>query len=190
MACPPHRLSPPTTFTLRRAVPIASVITRSARRSTHVDGVTVEEAEHQIRNPSLSETRRAIHFGPVFGRRKGRFGRRPDLRRACDLARPRASPSTGLPMLFTLLPSTAAGTYRRCFAGSTVFAWSEVPGAGPRCRVGTKSARCGLRTVATKDRSCADFPAQSGRGGRSPPVLLDLDYWVLIASVACCSDEK
>ena len=36
-----------------------------------------------------------------------------------------------------------------------------------------------LRTVATKDRPCADFPLKVGDGD-DPAVLLELDYWVLL----------
>jgi 2-methylfumaryl-CoA hydratase len=60
----------------------------------------------------------------------------------------------------------------------TVFAWSEVlakadlPG---RHDVGALR----LRTVATRDRPCADFPLKTGDGD-DPAVLLDLDYWVLM----------
>jgi 2-methylfumaryl-CoA hydratase len=65
-----------------------------------------------------------------------------------------------------------------------VLAASEVPG---RSDVGALR----LRTVATKDRPCADFPYKLALGpadGRTrvtgddydPSVLLDLDYWVLI----------
>jgi 2-methylfumaryl-CoA hydratase len=36
-----------------------------------------------------------------------------------------------------------------------------------------------LRTVAAKDRPCADFPLKSGEED-DPAVLLDLDYWVLM----------
>jgi 2-methylfumaryl-CoA hydratase len=36
-----------------------------------------------------------------------------------------------------------------------------------------------LRTVATKDRPCPDFPYKSD-GADDPAVLLDLDYWVLM----------
>ena len=55
---------------------------------------------------------------------------------------------------------------RRCFAGDTVFAWSEMldkaelPG---RDDVGALR----LRTVATKDQPCADFPLQGGDDYRS-----------------------
>ena len=36
-----------------------------------------------------------------------------------------------------------------------------------------------LRTVATRDRPCEDFPMKSG-DDYDPAVLLDLDYWVLM----------
>jgi 2-methylfumaryl-CoA hydratase len=36
-----------------------------------------------------------------------------------------------------------------------------------------------LRTVATKDRPCADFPYKQG-DDYHPSVILDLDYWVLM----------
>jgi 2-methylfumaryl-CoA hydratase len=64
------------------------------------------------------------------------------------------------------------------FAGLTVFAWSEVlaiadvPG---RKDVGALR----LRTIATKDKPCADFPLKSG-DDYDPAVILDLDYWVLM----------
>ena len=65
------------------------------------------------------------------------------------------------------------------FAGHTVYAWSEVldrlelPG---RSDVGALR----LRTVATKDRACADFPLKGEDGKYLPDVVLDLDYTVLM----------
>ena len=64
------------------------------------------------------------------------------------------------------------------FAGDTVFAWSEVldraelPG---RSDVGALR----VRTVATKDFPCAEFPFRTGEE-YDPAVILDLDYWVVI----------
>jgi 2-methylfumaryl-CoA hydratase len=64
------------------------------------------------------------------------------------------------------------------FAGATVSAWSQVletadlPG---RADVGALR----LRTVATKDRPCPDFPYKDG-DDYDPTVILDLDYWVLM----------
>jgi len=37
-----------------------------------------------------------------------------------------------------------------------------------------------LRTVATKDQSCAEFPDVGPDGKPHPAVVLDLDYWVMI----------
>jgi 2-methylfumaryl-CoA hydratase len=64
------------------------------------------------------------------------------------------------------------------FAGTTVFAWSEVLGKADvpgRDDVGALR----LRTVATKDHPCSDFPLKSGSEDE-PSVLLDLDYWALM----------
>ena len=65
------------------------------------------------------------------------------------------------------------------FAGLTVYAWSEVleklvlPG---RNDLGALR----LRTVATKDQACADFPYKLADGNYDPSVLLDFDYTVLM----------
>ena len=59
-----------------------------------------------------------------------------------------------------------------------MFAWSEVLGKSElpgRSDVGALR----LRTVATKDRPCHDFPYKE-RQEYDPAVLLDLDYWALI----------
>jgi 2-methylfumaryl-CoA hydratase len=65
------------------------------------------------------------------------------------------------------------------FAGDTIYAWSEVidlvdlPG---RNDLGALR----LRTVATKDQPCADFPYKTVDGRYDPSVLLDFDYTVLM----------
>ena len=64
------------------------------------------------------------------------------------------------------------------FAGCTVFAWTEVM-ARAELSGRTDVGALRLRTVATKDRPCADFPYRNGEE-YDPAVLLDLDYWVLI----------
>jgi 2-methylfumaryl-CoA hydratase len=53
-----------------------------------------------------------------------------------------------------------------------VLATADVPG---RNDVGALR----LRTVATKDRPCPDFPCKDGEE-YDPAVILDLDYWVLM----------
>ena len=59
-----------------------------------------------------------------------------------------------------------------CFAGDTVYAWSEVKAKVELPGRGVGALR--LRTIATKDRPCADFPTEG------PEILLDLDYTVLM----------
>lgn len=65
------------------------------------------------------------------------------------------------------------------FAGDTIYAWSEVleceslPG---RADIGALR----LRTVATKDRSCSNFPGQEGGSQLDPSIVLDIDWSVLM----------
>jgi len=64
------------------------------------------------------------------------------------------------------------------FAGCTVFAWSEVL-AKAELPKRTDVGALRLRTIATKDRPCADFPLKDHEAD-APSVILDLDYWVLV----------
>ena len=64
------------------------------------------------------------------------------------------------------------------FAGDTIYAWSEVLGKMP-----LKGPVGGLRirTVATKNRPCADYPRlKEVSEGYEDSVVLDFDYTVLI----------
>ena len=141
----------------------------------HVDGITVEEAEHQIATRLYQNTAR-IHFDQ-FTAAQGRFGRRLIYGgHAISLAR--ALSFNGLANAFHIAAINGGRHVAPLFAGLTVFAWSEViakadlPG---RTDVGALR----LRTIATKDRACADFPYKSG-DDYDPAVILDLDYWALI----------
>jgi len=144
-------------------------------RIDHVDGVTVEEAEHQIATRLYQNTAR-IHFNQYI-EGKGRFGRRLIYGgHAISLAR--ALSFNGLANAFHVAAINGGRHVAPLFAGCTVFAWSEVlskselPG---RSDVGALR----LRTVATKDHPCSDFPLKVGDKD-DDAVILDLDYWVLI----------
>jgi 2-methylfumaryl-CoA hydratase len=148
---------------------------RAGERIDHVDGVTVEEAEHMIATRLYQNTAR-IHFNQ-FAESKGRFGRRLIYGgHAISLAR--ALSFNGLGNAFHVAAINGGRHVAPLFAGCTVFAWTEVlatadlPG---RNDVGALR----LRTVATKDQPCADFPLKSGED-YDPAVILDLDYWVLL----------
>jgi 2-methylfumaryl-CoA hydratase len=144
-------------------------------RIDHVDGITVEEAEHQTATRLYQNTAR-IHFD-LFGARQGRFGRRL-IYGGHVISLARALSFNGLANAFHIAAINGGRHVAPLFAGSTVFAWSEVlamsdlPG---RDDVGALR----LRTVATCDRPCADFPLKSGED-YDPAVLLDLDYWVVM----------
>ena len=141
----------------------------------HVDGITVEEAEHQTATRLYQNTAR-IHFDE-FSAAQGRFGKRL-IYGGHVISLARAISFNGLANAFHIAAINGGRHVAPLFAGDTVFAWSEVlakselPG---RNDVGALR----LRTVATKDRPCADFPYKNGEE-YDPAVLLDLDYWVLI----------
>jgi len=144
-------------------------------RIDHVDGVTVEEAEHQIATRLYQNTAR-IHFD-LFAAKQGRFGRRL-IYGGHVISLARALSFNGLANAFHVAAINGGRHVAPLFAGGTVFAWSEVlakaelPG---RADVGALR----LRTVATCDKPCADFPFKIG-DDYDPAVLLDLDYWVLM----------
>jgi 2-methylfumaryl-CoA hydratase len=141
----------------------------------HVDGITVEEAEHMTATRLYQNTAR-IHFDQ-FSAAQGRFGRRL-IYGGHVISLARAISFNGLANAFHIAAVNGGRHVAPLFAGGTVFAWSEVlataelPG---RNDVGALR----LRTVATKDRPCPDFPYKTGDEYDSA-VLLDLDYWVLM----------
>jgi 2-methylfumaryl-CoA hydratase len=148
---------------------------KTGQRVDHADGITVEEAEHQIATRLYQNTAR-IHFNQ-FAESKGRFGRRLIYGgHAISLAR--TLMFNGFANAFHVAAINGGRHVAPLFAGCTVFAWSEVLAAAEipgRKDVGALR----LRTVATKDRPCVDFPLKKGDGD-DPSVILDLDYWVLM----------
>lgn len=141
----------------------------------HVDGMAVEEAEHQIATRLYQNTAR-VHFN-LFAQSKDRFGKRL-IYGGHVISLARALSFNGLGNAFHVAAINGGRHVAPLFAGLTVFAWSEVLAAAEipgRKDVGALR----LRTIATKDRPCADFPLKSG-DDYDPAVILDLDYWVLM----------
>jgi 2-methylfumaryl-CoA hydratase len=141
----------------------------------HIDGMTVEEAEHQIATRLYQNTAR-VHFN-AFSEKQSRFGRRLVYGgHAISLAR--ALSFNGLGNAFHVAAINSGRHVAPLFGGDTVFAWSEVLAKADlpkRTDVGALR----LRTIAAKDRPCRDFPLRQG-GDYDPAVILDLDYWVLM----------
>lgn len=142
----------------------------------HVDGMTLEEAEHQIATRLYQNTAK-VHFNQ-HTEAKGRFGKRI-VYGGVVISLARALSYNGLNNAFHLAAINGGRHVSPCFAGDTVYAWSEVlekaelPG---RKDVGALR----IRLVAVKDRDCADFPLKTEDGKYADGVLLDLDAWVLL----------
>jgi 2-methylfumaryl-CoA hydratase len=141
----------------------------------HLDGMTVEEAEHQIATRLYQNTAR-VHFNQ-FTEGKGRFGRRL-IYGGHVISLARALSFNGLANAFHVAAINGGRHVAPLFAGLTVYAWSEVLDhreIPKRKDVGALR----LRTIATKDRPCEDFPYKQGEE-YDPAVILDLDYWALV----------
>jgi len=145
-------------------------------RIDHIDAMTIEEAEHQMATRLYQNTAR-VHFN-LHAAKDGRFGRRI-VYGGHIISLARALSFNGLANGFRLAAINGGRHVAPSFAGDTIYAWSEVlekmdlPG---RRDLGALR----LRTVATKDRACADFPYQGPDGKPDPAVVLDLDYTVLM----------
>jgi 2-methylfumaryl-CoA hydratase len=141
----------------------------------HVDGITVEEAEHQLATRLYQNTAR-VHFN-LFTETQGRFGRRL-IYGGHVISLARALSFNGLSNAFHIAAINGGRHVAPLFAGLTVFAWSEVLDKvvlPDRDDVGALR----LRTIATKDQPCGQFPLRAGDKD-DPAVILDLDYWVLL----------
>jgi len=137
----------------------------------HVDGVTVEEAEHMLATRLWQNTAK-VHFDATFredGKRLIYGGHVISLARALSF--------NGLANAQMIVALNAGAHANPCFAGDTVRAWSEVLDKAETPAPGVGALR--LRLVAVK-AGAAPFALRDADGRYLPEVLLDLDIWVLI----------
>lgn len=142
----------------------------------HVDGITVEEADHMLAARLYQNTAR-VHFNQHV-EKDGRFGRRI-VYGGHVMSLARALSFNGLANAQSIAAIHGGRHANPCFAGDTVYAWTEVLERQPlpgRDDLGALR----LRTVATKDLPCAAFPRADAQGQLLPQVLLELDYSVLV----------
>jgi 2-methylfumaryl-CoA hydratase len=148
---------------------------KAGERIDHMDGMTVEEAEHMTATRLYQNTAK-VHFNQ-FSEGQGRFGRRL-IYGGHVISLARALSFNGLGNAFHIAGINAGRHVAPLFAGLTIHAWSEIletaelPG---RADLGALR----IRTIATKDKPCATFPDKDG-DAYDPSVILDLDYWALI----------
>jgi 2-methylfumaryl-CoA hydratase len=148
---------------------------RVGEKIDHVDGMTVEEAEHQIATRLYQNTAK-VHFNQ-YAAKGDRFGRRL-IYGGHVISLARALSFNGLANAFHVAAINGGRHVAPLFAGDTVFAWSEVLDR-VELPARTDVGALRLRTIATKDRPCDDYPINTG-DGYDPAVILDLDYWVLM----------
>ncbi|MEO1292491.1 MAG: MaoC family dehydratase, partial [Pseudomonadota bacterium] len=141
-------------------------------RIDHVDGVTVEEAEHMMATRLWQNTAK-VHFNRQVredGKRLIYGGHVISLARALSY--------NGLANAQLIAAINAGAHANPCFAGDTVYAWSEVLDKAPTDSESVGALR--LRLVAVKDAPASDFRLKGEDGKYAPDMLLDLDYWVLM----------
>jgi 2-methylfumaryl-CoA hydratase len=142
----------------------------------HVDGTTIEEAEHALATRLYQNTAR-VHFNQ-HTESKGRFGKRL-IYGGHIISLARALSFNGLANGFKIAAINGGSHVAPAFAGDTVYAWSQV--LDRQLIAGhDKLGGLRLRTIAAKDHACADFPGKTSDGKYHSAVLLDLDYWVLM----------
>lgn len=144
-------------------------------RIDHVDGMTIEEAEHQLATRLYQNTAK-VHFNQ-HTEGQGRFGRRL-VYGGVVISLARALSFNGLGNAFHIAAINGGRHVAPCFAGDTIYAWSEIIEVA---EIEGRSDIGALRTrlVATKNMSCAGFPYKSG-ADYAEGVVLDLDLWVVL----------
>ncbi|WP_291737909.1 MaoC family dehydratase, partial [Leisingera sp. F5] len=136
----------------------------------HVDGVTIEEAEHMMATRLWQNTAK-VHFDNTA---------RPDGTRLIYgghvISMARTLSFNGLANAQMIVGLNGGAHANPCLSGLTVRAWSEVLDKAETSAPGVGAVR--LRLVATKGG--APFELKGEDGKYLPDVLLDLDYWALM----------
>lgn len=141
----------------------------------HVDGMTVEEAEHQIATRAYQNTAK-VHFD-AHAQKDSRFGKRL-IYGGVVISIARSLSFNGLGNAAEMIALNAGTHAGPLFAGDTVYAWSEIL---DKAVLSPTTGALRLRLVATKNQPCAAFPLRTPAGEYDQAILLDLDYWAAIA---------
>jgi 2-methylfumaryl-CoA hydratase len=141
----------------------------------HVDGMTIEEAEHQLATRLYQNTAK-VHFDQ-HAANQGRFKRRL-IYGGHIISLARCLSFNGMSNAFRVLAINGGSHANPSFAGDTIYAYSEVLEKlelSGRQDVGALR----VRLVATKNHPAADFPYKK-EGKYDDAVVLDLDYTLAI----------
>jgi 2-methylfumaryl-CoA hydratase len=145
-------------------------------RIDHIDGMTIEEAEHQLATRLYQNTAR-VHFN-AHTERQGRFGKRI-VYGGHVISLARALSFNGLANAFHVAAVNGGRHIAPTFAGDTLYAWSEIRETAP-IRERTDIGALRVRTTALKNRPAAGFPGRKADGSPEEGVVLELDYWAIL----------
>jgi 2-methylfumaryl-CoA hydratase len=148
----------------------------AGERIDHVDGMTIEEAEHQMATRLYQNTAK-VHFNN-HTEAKGRFGKRI-IYGGVTISLARALSFNGLGNAFHLAAINGGRHVAPLFAGDTVYAWSEIL---EKAEIPGREDVAALRTrlVAVKNRDAGDHPLKTPAGDYAEGVILDLDCWLVL----------
>lgn len=151
-------------------------------RIYHVDGLTVEEAEHMMATKLYQNTAR-VHFN-ALQMKASRFGKRL-VYGGHVISLARALAYNGMENSLKFLAWNGGTHANPVFAGDTLYAFSEVLDAAP---LGDEAGALNVRMIAVKNSDPAQEAIEvqvAGEGGKKSyhsSVVLDLDAWVLMPS--------
>ena len=148
----------------------------AGERIDHFDGMTLEEAEHQIAT-RLYQNSAKVHFNQL-AQAQGQFKRRL-IYGGVVISLARALSFNGFANAFHVAAINGGRHVAPCFAGDTVYAWSEVLEIA---EIPSRRDIGALRTrlVAVKNRGCAAFPLRNDKSEYADGVILDLDLWLIL----------
>ena len=150
-------------------------------RIDHIDGMTIEEAEHAIATRLYQNTAK-VHFDG-HAAKSTRFGKRL-IYGGHVISLARALAFNGLENALAILAWNGGTHSNPSFAGDTLYAYSEVlakaelPG-----RPGLGALRMRMVAVKNADPVADAIPLKVEKDGKSsyhPNVVLDLDLWLLM----------
>ncbi len=137
----------------------------------HLDGQTIEEAEHQIAT-RLYQNNARVHFNQHI-EKEGRFGKRI-IYGGYIISLARAISCNGLANTFKVAAIHSGKHSSPTFSGDTIYAWSKIL---KKEKINETTGALMIRTLASKNDSKMLFP-----NNKSLPenIVLDLEYSVLI----------
>ena len=140
----------------------------------HLDGQTIEEAEHQIAT-RLYQNNAKVHFNQHI-EKDGRFGKRI-IYGGYIISLARAISCNGLANTFKIAAIHSGKHSSPTFSGDTIYAWSKII---KKEELNNTIGSLMIRTLASKNNSEMSFPEEKNLPEN---IVLDLKYSVLIPIV-------